>query len=332
MDARAISAYDSKTDAKYFHRERFSGWGGNRIFFGMHVLLSSHRYSTVVLGHINLAMVGWLVKKLRPSVRLVLVIHGIEAWKKLDGVKLDVLRASDLILSVSEFTKSKIVEFNAIDPNKIKIFPNTIDPYFVFPKRFEKPKYLLDRYKINPFDNILLTVTRLSTSEKYKGYDHVLDALKDERLRKKPIKYLLCGKADEQEQVRINWEIEKRGLENVVLLVGFVDEKELTDHYLLADLFVMPSKKEGFGIVFIEALACGLRVIAGSKDGSKEALMGGQLGKLIDPDSVEELTTALLESLDSHEHDNALELRAKMISNFGFQAYKERTRKYLTGL
>ncbi|HEY4194318.1 MAG TPA: glycosyltransferase, partial [Mucilaginibacter sp.] len=63
----------------------------------------------------------------------------------------------------------------------------------------------------------------------------------------------------------------------------------LTDHFLLSDLFVLPSKKEGFGIVFIEALACGLPVICGNADGSIDAIRDGELGTAINVDDLGEL-------------------------------------------
>src|SRR5260370_22169993 len=252
VDAHAISAHDSKTDEKYFHRQRFNGWGGNRIFFTIHALFASFRYPVVILGHINLSLVGWLIRKLRPDVRIILVAHGIEMWKKLGGVKLRMVHSCDLILSVSEFTRSKIIENNKnVEAGKIKVFPNTIDPYFNFPGVYEKPEYLADRYQLSPGENLLLTVTRLSSTEKYKGYDHVIEALSDQRLKDLKIKYILCGKADEEEHVRIQNLIRSKGLQTTIQQTGFIPEKELTDHYLLADSFAMTSKKEGFGIVFM---------------------------------------------------------------------------------
>src|SRR5262249_38877932 len=72
---------------------------------------------------------------------------------------------------------------------------------------------------------------------------------------------------------------------------------ELAEHYRLADVFIMPSVKEGFGIVFLEAAACGVPVIGGNEDGSWDALREGRLGRAIDPDNEQDLVGAVLAAL-----------------------------------
>ncbi len=71
------------------------------------------------------------------------------------------------------------------------------------------------------------------------------------------------------------------------------------EHYNICDVFAMPSKGEGFGIVFLEALGCGKPVIAGNKDGSVEPLLDGKLGRLVDPDSVEQIADAICSTLSA---------------------------------
>jgi len=83
-----------------------------------------------------------------------------------------------------------------------------------------------------------------------------------------------------------------------VILTGFIDESEFADYFLLADLFVLPSKKEGFGIVFIEAMAYGLPVICGNADGSIDAICNGELGKAVNADDPAELEDAITGYLD----------------------------------
>lgn len=202
-------------------------------------------------------------------------------------------------------------------------------PIFNSPTQFNKPDYLLKRYGIDKHTKVMLTVTRLANTEQFKGYDYVIESLP--KISKKDstvIKYLIGGKGQTEELNRIENLIQQHKVQEQVQLLGFIKDEELIDHYLLADVFVMPSKKEGFGIVFIEAAACGCKVIAGNKDGSVDALQNGALGTLINPDSVEELEQAILENLNNNHHHPAA-LQQKVVNSFGFPVFKERLKQYL---
>jgi glycosyltransferase involved in cell wall biosynthesis len=107
------------------------------------------------------------------------------------------------------------------------------------------------------------------------------------------------------------------------------------DHYRMCDVFAMPSKGEGFGIVFLEALACGRPVIAGNCDGSRDAVLDGELGFLVDPDSPEAVAAALMDVLDESvpgPRKNSDYLRQKTIEAFGKERFRERTGNVLTGI
>jgi glycosyltransferase involved in cell wall biosynthesis len=294
----AYSVYDEEADEKYFNKQWFKGFNGNKLACLMSMIWNGKKYSTILVGHINLAPLVYFIKLLYPSKQLILFAHGIELWKPLVGRKLWLLKNAQSIFAVSNFTKTTLLKNNGeIESDKIKILPNSLDPYFVYPTDFSKPAYLLNRYGIQTNEKILLTVCRLSSEEQYKGYDHVIKILKEFNTDQTIVKYIIAGKADEQELNRIKQLIEELGLSDKVILTGFVKEQELIDHYLLADIFVLPSNGEGFGIVLIEAMACGLQVIAGNKDGSVDALQNGDLGTLIDPDDAFSLKTAIINQL-----------------------------------
>ena len=73
------------------------------------------------------------------------------------------------------------------------------------------------------------------------------------------------------------------GVADRVVFAGWIPDEQKVAHYRLADAFAMPSRGEGFGIVFLEAMACGVPVLASTLDGSREAVLDGQLGLLADP-------------------------------------------------
>jgi phosphatidylinositol alpha-1,6-mannosyltransferase len=87
------------------------------------------------------------------------------------------------------------------------------------------------------------------------------------------------------------------GLGSHVIFAGFVNECEKADHFRLADVFAMPGRGEGFGFVFLEALACGIPVVGSVVDGSREALQDGALGELVDPSDLVSVRTGIRRAL-----------------------------------
>lgn len=325
-----LSVYDTSTDPRYAAPGVFRGFTQKKARFAFQAVRAASSADTIILGHINLAPVGLLIKRMFPGKQVLLVAHGIEVWRVTSPVQRAFIRKADHILAVSEYTRTRMLQNDpALNPRKIQVFYNTLDPYFAFPTRFGKPGYLLQRYGFAPETKIILTIARLSDTEKYKGYDKVIEALPGVLRAAPGAVYLLCGKYRPAEKERVDDLIRWHGLEKSVVVPGFVKDEELIDHYLLADVFVMPSKNEGFGIVFIEALACGLPVIAGNQDGSVEALRHGELGILVNPEEVSEIGCALTVTLTNPATDKAHQ-QAQVAGHFGFKPYKQRLRNLFT--
>lgn len=299
-DVRGISPYADKSDERYFPGALLRGYRGERWRFMLDMLWGDWNTDTLLVGHINLAPAAWLLRRRYPRMRIVVMTHGIEVWSPLKGAKRWLLQHADQIIAVSQFTAEKIIAVQGLGPEKISVLPNCLDPFFQFPESFSKPGYLLQRYGIRPGQPVLLTISRLNAKEGYKGYDTVLACLPKLLSDYPDLRYILAGKSDEPERRRLRKIIKNLQLESVVRLPGFLPDTELCDHYQLADTFVMPSKKEGFGLVFIEALACGVPVVAGNADGSAEALLNGRLGLLVNPDDPVAIAGAIRQSLQNH--------------------------------
>lgn len=322
--------YDHTSDEAYVPSKYFQPYFGKRMKFVLQTFLQALKTDELILGHVNLALVGVLFKILRPQKKLTVICHGIEVFEPVSGLKKKLLQKADQLLAVSSFTKNKLIEQQQVPAKKINVFPNTLDPYFQLPTDFSKPHFLKERYDINENEKVIFTLTRLNSEEGYKGYDKVISILPQLIKKGVSFKYILAGKADAAEKKRMQTLIEANGLQQYVLMPGFIADEEVTAHYLLADVFVMPSKGEGFGIVYVEAMACGLPVIAGNKDGSTEALQFGELGTLIDPDNEGQLLDAISHVLKQKKEEK--KLQAKMLSFFSFEKYTERLRVTLEGL
>lgn len=319
--------HDDHSDPSYVPAGSFRPFHGQKIKFVIQNFLESLKADELIIGHMNLAAVGVLFKLFRPGKKLTVICHGIEVFEPVSGLQKILLRKADRLLAVSSFTKNKLIQQQQMPAEKISIFPNTLDPHFQLPSAFSKPSFLKERYGIGENEQVIFTLTRLNSAEGYKGYDKVISVLPQLVKSGQPFKYILAGKADETEQKRMEEFIAAGGLQQYVLMPGFIADEEVTAHYLLADVFVMPSKGEGFGIVYLEAMACGLPVIAGNKDGSTEALQFGELGTLIDPDDTEQLQKAITTVLQQQKE--AKLLQQKMLRFFSFEHYKERLQHHL---
>ena len=322
LRSSVASMYDDAADQSYSGDQPFYGSNGNRIRFVYSAFVKALRQDVIILGHLNLALIGVLLKFFSPKKKLVVVCHGIEVFTPVSGLKKRVLQQADRILAVSTYTKNQLIEQQQIPADKITVFPNTIDPFFQLPGAFSKPVYLQQRYGIAEDEKVIFTLTRLNSREGYKGYDTLISVLPKLVQQGVRFKYILAGKADAVELKRMQALIKMLQLEAHVVLPGFIVDEEVIDHYLLADVFAMPSKGEGFGIVYIEAMAWGLAVIAGNKDGSTEALQFGQLGTLVDPDNAEEVGDALVRVLQ--EEPQPAKVQREMLEFFSFEQFKNR--------
>jgi glycosyltransferase involved in cell wall biosynthesis len=262
------------------------------------------------------------------GVRCGTVLHGIEAWQLSGWPRLSALRQADEIMAVSEFTRQYVIHHFGVDAGHVRVLPNTFDENRFTPG--PKPVHLLARHGIMRQQPVLLTVSRLLLSERYKGHSQVLAALPHLLTQFPGLRYVIVGVGDGlpplAEMVRA------LGLDDVVIFAGHVPGSELADYYRLCDVFVMPSAKEGFGIVFLEAMGCGKPVVAGNLDGSVDALDHGRLGSLVDPSDPGAIGNAI-SALLSRRSDHPLWLDPAALSRETVRTFgAERVQKLLASL
>ena len=317
------SAYDANTDLlpQYLPAKSFTGFA-SRITFTLKAFLKAPKFDLVIISHINMALVGRAIKTINPKCKIWVVAHGIEVWTELSANKKWLLKNCDKVICVSSFTKQQVMQMHHIDAAKCEVLNNALDPFMNLPAAFTKPKYLIDRYNLTGNTPLVYTLTRLNAAEQYKGYEQVIKIIDNLKQTFPAIKYIIAGKCDEAEEKRINKIIKEYKVEEQVLLTGFVEESELVDHFLMADLFVLPSSNEGFGIVFIEAMACGLPVVCGNVDGSLDAIKNGMLGTAVDPNDLDELEKAITQGLQKPLTDHMRkELQTQCIHYFNEDNY-----------
>jgi phosphatidylinositol alpha-1,6-mannosyltransferase len=245
----------------------------------------------VFCGHLRMAPLAAVICRVL-NVPLWLQIHGVDVWHDLSALQHRALESATMVTSVSRHTRRRLLHWVGIDQARVKVLPNTVESQF---QPGPKPGYLLERHAAGG-KKVLMTVSRLSSLERYKGHDRVIRTLPRVLKQRPDTIYLIVGDGDDRP--RLESLAVECGVTKNVLFTGSVPPEELPDYFRLADVFVMPSVAEGFGIVFLEAMATGIPVISGSGDGSRDALGDGALGTLVDPENGEELASAILEALD----------------------------------
>jgi glycosyltransferase involved in cell wall biosynthesis len=315
---KAISLHDKSIDSFFFNKWRFKGFNGNKFSFIYYLFNCEIPRDKVILGHINLLPIIIIFKLRRSKAKFTLIAHGIEVWKHRGIIISFLIKYVDEFISVSEYTKNQIVKVHGVNEEKIFVLKNSLSPDFTLTKDFKAPKYLLDRYNIND-RKVVFLLSRISKDDRYKGYINVIEAISKIKSDIPNIMFLIGGKTEETEFALLKRKIVELKLEDNVKILGYLEENEVIDHYLISNVFAMPSKKEGFGIGFIEAAAAGIPVIAGNEDGSKEALLNGELGRLVDPNNITQLVleikNAILKGVDKKELQN------KVFENYSFNVY-----------
>ncbi|WP_052050915.1 glycosyltransferase [Leptolyngbya sp. KIOST-1] len=276
------------------------------------------RPDLIITTHVNFTPVAYELKRWA-KLPYWAIAHGFEAWEVEKPQVRRGMAKADQILAVSEFTRDRIRQSQGL--SNLGVLPNTFDA-----DRFRvaaKPPHLLQRYGLRPDQPVILTVNRLAAGEAFHSYDQILAALPAIRQALPDVHYLIVGKGDDRP--RLEQLIADRHLEDCVTLAGFVPDADLPDHYALCDVFAMPSQLEGFGIVYLEAMACGKPIVAGF-DGGQDALQHGALGALVDPQAIDALGETLIAILTG-QYPNPLiyqpqALRQSAIAAFGFQTFQ----------
>jgi phosphatidylinositol alpha-1,6-mannosyltransferase len=248
-------------------------------------------FDLVFCGHLFMAPLGAAIAKIL-RIPMWLQLHGVDAWDTPGALVRWGAAQSALVTAVSRYTRQRFLEWAKLPPSRVRILPNTFEARFSAGPR---PQHLLDQHGIQG-KKVLLTVARLWASDQFKGQDRVIRVLPRLLAEGNDVAYVIVGDGDDLP--RLQAEVDKAGVAGRVIFTGRVSEADLPDYYRAADVFVMPSTGEGFGIAFLEAASAGLAVIGGNCDGSMDALADGAIGMPADPHDPQALAAAILECLN----------------------------------
>jgi len=254
--------------------------------------LSLPRFDLILCAHVNLLVAGVMASVIHQAPLLVFV-YGIEVWEPTPyRIVNTMIGRIDATASISAISRKRMDGWANLTDTPSYIIPNAIDAERFTPG--PKPDELLDRYGLHD-RKVMMTAGRLDPRERYKGVDEVLELMPSLIEQEPTLAYLIVGDGDDRQ--RLTAKAKQLGIQDRVIFTGWVDESEKVDHYRIADAYVMPGRGEGFGFVYLEALACGIPIVASKVDGSREAARDGMLGCIVDPDDHDEIRQAILDTL-----------------------------------
>jgi glycosyltransferase involved in cell wall biosynthesis len=284
-----------------------------------HALLKVPRTDVLFVGHLGAGPVAHVMKRLGRVHHYYVILHGIEAWKRVALLDRRALMGARKIIATTRYTAEECGRLNGIPADHFTVIPLCADERSITPS----PTFRLDGgFK-------LLCVARQDATERHKGFEHIFAALA-ELLETHPQVHLnLVGDGNDQPSLRKI--ATGMGIEDKVTFWGRLPEADLAAAYQECDVFVMPSRKEGFGIVFLEAMRYGKPCIGGNHGGTPDVIEHGRSGYLVEYGDVSSLTECIRRLADESALREALGLRgAELIEErFSFRSFATSYRELL---
>lgn len=220
-------------------------------------------------------------------------IYGVDAWAsaRRRGEAWGIARTGFMISS-SRFTADRFGGWSGFDRSRVLTMRHAVDRTRFTPGPCRPD--LVRRYGLDG-KKVLMGLGRLDANDRYKGFDEVMAALAGPLAHRRDLRYLVVG--DGSDRPRLEARARALGIADRVLFTGFLPDAEKTDHYRLADCFLLAGWGEGFGIALIEAIACGIPSIASNLDASAEAVGDGRVGQIVDPTDIQALAAAIERAL-----------------------------------
>ena len=261
-----------------------SVWGAARSKIGLIVktLLDQPRVDVLLVGHVGVSPLAMVLKEVGVVRDYYVILHGIEAWKRLNYLERRALRLAKKVVATTKFTARECAKHNDIDSEHFAIIPLCVKA---------GRKLSSTTFRLNGGFR-LLCVARQDATERYKGFEETFRALVRVISIYSDIHLNMVGQGNDQD--RLKNVVRQLKLNSFVTFWNALNSDDLAEAYEQCDVFVMPSQKEGFGIVFLEAMKFGKPCIGGNHGGTTDVIEEGLSGYLVDYGDVEALANRIL--------------------------------------
>jgi glycosyltransferase involved in cell wall biosynthesis len=283
----------------------------------------------VVAGHPNLAPVVRAMRFAAPRLRSIVCTHGVEVWEPLTRLRRSALRGANVVLAPSKYTAEHVEAVQRVAGRKIRVLPWALDPQFEALAANAAKSAAPASF---PEGHVVLTVGRWRADERYKGMDTLITALPRLLARWPDLQLALVGDGDDRDW--LEGLADENGVRLHVHFLSKLSYPELAACYGHCEIFALPSSGEGFGLVYLEAMACGKPVIGGAHGGAPEVIDDGKTGYLVQHGDAVQLATAIETLLADPALGQEMGRRGKqrVENEFRFSVFAKSFRKILREL
>jgi len=333
MECRLLSLNDSPELHRMAVGTRefvFTGSARGKARFSAAAARSARRRAKIILaGHPHLAPVAQGARLFSRRAKTIICAHGLEVWEPLSFLRRHALRSADLILAPSQDTANQLASQQDVPQERIRVLPWALDPQFealIAAKPGAAPPANF------PKGRVILTVGRWFADERYKGMDTLITALPRLLTEWPDVQLVAVGEGDDQgwlEQIA-----DGRGVLRHVHFLSGLKYAEIAACYQACEIFALPSRGEGFGLVYLEAMACGKPVIGGLHGGAPEVIDDGKTGYLVQHGDAGQLATSLEALLADPELGRQMGARGRerVERDFRFNVFAKSLKKILRDL
>jgi phosphatidyl-myo-inositol dimannoside synthase len=327
----------SLNDTQELHRMRvadrefvFTGAARGKASFTVAAMKAARRKAKLALAtHPNLAPIIRSMNVLAPRMKSIVCTHGIEVWEPLSRMRRRALQRATLVLAPSRATADYVISLQGVAREKVRVLHWGLDPDFEIRAAANSAARLPAEF---PQGRVILTVGRWLANERYKGMNTLIQAMPRLLLRWPDVQLVMVGTGDDKEWLANL--ARDSGVQRYIHFLSDLTYAELSACYAAAELFALPSRGEGFGFVYLEAMARGKPVIAGAHGGAPEVVRDGETGYLVQHGDTVQLATSIDALLSNPEAAREMGARGRerVEKEFRFPVFAKALKKILREL
>lgn len=307
------------TDLRAFASDKLLDWeacGHKKLNFVRAALQQSRGVDVILCGHVAQLPVAWLCQRRYPQARYMLIAHGIEVWRPFTFLERLALRKADQLWCVSDFTRRELLKHSGLPDSSAVVVANGLDPTFQVGSGAATPSS----------GAVILVVSRLSNADRYKGVDHLIEAMPVIRGAVPDAVLRIVGRGDDLP--RLQALAAQHGLTGgEIQFAGYLADSELEYEFSRCRIFALPSEREGFGLVYIEAMAHGKPCVGADAGGTPEVITR-ETGLLCRYGDISGLAKACAEALTTKWDSARIQARAEV---FSYSNFRDRLKTLLNG-